>query len=57
MEGEKKKIKYLYVDKIHICSTLVIIQNNLQSRYRRYNLELNRVRMGKELIFVKPVGL
>lgn len=43
-------IKYTY-------AALVMIQNDLQGRYRQYNSELNKVRMGKELIFVKPVGL
>jgi len=39
-----------------MCSTVVTIQNHLQSRYRQYSLELNKV-MGKELVLVKAVGL
>lgn len=57
-EEEKKRIKYLTlpcVDKIRICATLVVTQNNFQSRHRQYNLKLNKARMGKELVLVKPV--
>lgn len=31
-------------------------QNNFQSGHRQYNVKLNKARMGKELVLVKPVG-